>query len=106
MADVDGGGDRAVRAFGLLDGKKTAPARLQIVGRENDNSLIEIEIHEGRKRQVKLMMDAVGHPVIRLERIRFAFMGLEGLKRGKYRILSADEVQRLIMEASGRSSEP
>lgn len=90
----------------ILDGKKTAPARLKIIGMENDNSLIELEIHEGRKRQVKLMLDAVGHPVIRLERTRFSFIGLEGLKRGEYRLLRPNEVQRLKTEALGRSSEP
>ncbi|MGE5422525.1 MAG: pseudouridine synthase [Ignavibacteriales bacterium] len=82
----------------LLDGKTTAPARLKILRLEGGNTWLELELHEGRKRQVKLMMAEVGHPVLRLERIRFAFLELKGLQRGKYRRLLPEEIQRLRTE--------
>lgn len=83
----------------ILDGKTTAPASLKILRLEGDNTWLELELHEGRKRQVKLMLTAVGHPVLRLERIRFAFLEIRGLQRGKYRRLLPEEVQRLRTEA-------
>jgi 23S rRNA pseudouridine2605 synthase len=52
-------------------------------------------IHEGRNRQVKRMLEAVGHPVHRLHRSRYASLTVEDLEPGEWRELSADEVAAL-----------
>ena len=56
---------------------------------------VELSIHEGRKHQVKRMLAAVGHPVTRLHRSRYAGLTLEGLEPGQWRELEPSEVERL-----------
>ena len=56
---------------------------------------IELTLHEGRKHQVKRMCEAVGHPVRRLHRSRYAGLGLEGLAPGEWRALAPEEVEAL-----------
>ena len=60
---------------------------------------MEITIHEGRKRQVKRMLEAVGHPVLRLHRESFGPLELGDLPEGKYRVLSSQEVVALEQAA-------
>ncbi|KQL49249.1 pseudouridine synthase [Brevibacillus choshinensis] len=60
-----------------------------------EKALVELTIHEGRNRQVRRMCDAIGHPVITLERIRLGFLTLEGLQPGQYRPLTSTEVEKL-----------
>jgi 23S rRNA pseudouridine2605 synthase len=80
----------------------TAPAGVRRLG----PSLLELTVHEGRKRQVKRMCAAVGHPVRRLHRSRYAGLTLEGLAPGEWRELSAEEVARLSsLESSPTSSQ-
>ena len=74
-----------------LDDGLTAPARV----RRLRPSRIELAIHEGRKHQVKRMLAAVGHPVTRLHRSRYAGLTLEGLEPGASRELEPFEVDRL-----------
>jgi 23S rRNA pseudouridine2605 synthase len=74
-----------------LDDGWTAPARVRRAGA----GAIEITIHEGRKRQVRRMCAAVGHPAVALERIAFGPLRLGGLAPGKHRRLSDAEVRRL-----------
>jgi 23S rRNA pseudouridine2605 synthase len=74
-----------------LDDGRTAPARVRRLG----PSLVELTIHEGRKHQVKRMLGAVGHPVSRLHRNRYAGLTLDGLAPGEWRELTSDEVKRL-----------
>jgi 23S rRNA pseudouridine2605 synthase len=65
-------------------------------------ALLKIEIHEGKKRQVRRMCAAVGHPVLELKRVGLAFLTLQGLQPGQYRQLTPDEVRSLKkMAASG-----
>lgn len=78
-----------------LEDGLTAPAEVQLIRRDQRSSIIEVTIHEGRKRQVKRMCKAVGHPVLRLKRIALGFLTLEGVEQGKYRYLLRDEVMRL-----------
>jgi 23S rRNA pseudouridine2605 synthase len=74
-----------------LDDSPTAPARV----RRLRANLIEITIHEGRNRQVRRMCEALGHPVLELQRIAFGPLRLGGLGPGEYRRLRAGEVERL-----------
>jgi 23S rRNA pseudouridine2605 synthase len=69
----------------------TAPARV----RQVEPGVLELTIHEGRKRQVRRMIEAVSHRVVSLERVRFGPLRLEGLGRGKVRRLTPAEVERL-----------
>jgi 23S rRNA pseudouridine2605 synthase len=81
---------RLAEGVELEDGR-TAPARVRRLG----PSLVELVIHEGRNRQVKRMLEAVGHPVHRLHRSRYASLTVEDLEPGEWRELSADEVAAL-----------
>jgi 23S rRNA pseudouridine2605 synthase len=86
--------DEAVRRLreGVeLDDGPTGPARVKRLGADR----LEITIHEGRKRQVRRMCEAVGHPVIALERVRFGPLWLGKLEEGRYRRLTAAEVEKL-----------
>jgi pseudouridine synthase len=74
-----------------LDDGRTAPAGVRRLGRAR----IELTIHEGRKHQVKRMLEAVGHPVRRLHRSGYAGLDLRGLAPGEWRELTPDEVRAL-----------
>lgn len=80
-----------LRAGIELDDGLTAPAEIYLLA---DNT-VEVTIHEGRNRQVRRMFAAVGCDVKRLRRIRFAGLTLDGLKVGKFRSLTAEEILRL-----------
>jgi len=88
---------RALRRGVELDDGRTAPARVRRLGPD----LLEIVIHEGRKRQVKRMCEAVGHPVVSLERVRFGPLRLSGLPAGGHRRLTDAEVSRLASAGAG-----
>jgi 23S rRNA pseudouridine2605 synthase len=92
-------GERALRTLreGVeLEDGMTAPAHVRRLAPD----ALELTIHEGRKRQVRRMCAAVGHPVRVLERVRFGPLGLGDLAPGDHRRLTAAEVERL-RRASG-----
>ena len=74
-----------------LDDGPTAPAQVRRLA----PSRVELSIHEGRKHQVKRMLEAVGHPVTRLHRSRYAGLTTEGVDQGRWRELTDDEVESL-----------
>jgi 23S rRNA pseudouridine2605 synthase len=82
--------DRLARGLDLEDGR-TAPARVRLLA----PSRVELAIHEGRKHQVKRMLEAVGHPVLRLHRSRYGPLTLGGLAPGAWRELEPAEVDTL-----------
>lgn len=86
---------QTIRAGILLDDGPASPAECVVLKQQKNKSLLEIKIHEGRKRQVKRMCAAIDHPVIHLKRTGIAFLTLNGLKEGKYRHLSPAEVAEL-----------
>ena len=79
----------------LLDDGMTAPAKAKIIKRGQNSTLIRLTIHEGRKRLVKRMCAAVGHPVRDLRRIRIGTIESDDLIPGEWRHLSQDEVNSL-----------
>ena len=82
----------------MLEDGMTAPADVRLIdaGRGKDSwSRVELSIHEGRNRQVRRMLSAVGHEVIALKRISFAGLTLNNLPRGFYRKLTEREVAYL-----------
>jgi 23S rRNA pseudouridine2605 synthase len=88
---VSGAALRALRTGVALEDGPSAPARVRLV----DRDVIELELHEGRKRQVRRMCEAVGHPVRALERVAFGPLELGTLRPGRHRRLSAAEIERL-----------
>jgi 23S rRNA pseudouridine2605 synthase len=88
---------RELRAGVRLEEGVTAPARVRRVAPD----VLELTIHEGRKRQIKRMCELIGHPVRRLERFRFGPLGLGDLPAGASRRLGAGEVQALLRAAEG-----
>jgi len=95
LGEPDEAALEALRRGVFVDGKSTAPARVQIVRRAGPKSVVELEIHEGRKREVRKMLEAVGHTVVELTRTRFAGLTLKELGPGKWRELRPDELRRL-----------
>lgn len=73
-------------------GEKVSPCKAKILG---DGSVVWISLSEGKNRQVHRMFWSLGYDVKKLERIRYAGLGVDGLKRGEWRYLSAAEVARL-----------
>jgi 23S rRNA pseudouridine2605 synthase len=74
-----------------LEDGKTAPATVRRI----EGNRIELTIHEGRNRQVKRMLEAVGHRVQTLHRSMYGPLSLEGLEPGAWRELEPSEVERL-----------
>lgn len=83
-----------------LDDGLTAPAKVSAL----DDGLVRIVIHEGRKRQVRRMLEAVGHPVIRLVRTRIATLTDSQLAAGEWRVLTPVEVRELATEAGAAAA--
>lgn len=79
----------------FLDGQKTAPAKVTVLAHNPKSSLLRLEIHEGRKREIRRMCRAVGHEVLELKRIGFAGLSLKNLKPGRWRTLEPSEIRRL-----------
>ena len=82
--------------FGIMiDGRKTAKAGAKILKQESLFTDVLITIHEGRNRQIRRMVEALGHQVIRLKRVKYGPVELGALARGEWRELSAQEVSDL-----------
>ena len=73
------------------------PKEVNIVelDKKNQSTLLRIVLTEGKNRQVRKMFEAIGHPVKTLTRVRYDFLTLDGVARGKYRELSIHEVKKL-----------
>ncbi|MBR2715182.1 MAG: rRNA pseudouridine synthase [Ruminococcus sp.] len=79
----------------VLDGRKTAPAQVRVVTKQEGRAVLEIVLREGRNRQIRRMCESVNLEVARLKRVAVGTVKLGGLKQGMYRDLSEDEVRRL-----------
>jgi 23S rRNA pseudouridine2605 synthase len=90
---------RALREGVYLDDGRTQPARVQVVQRRDEYSALSITIHEGRKRQVRRMCEAVGHRVVRLVRVRIGPVTDRHLRPGTWRSLTPAEVRALYAAA-------
>ncbi len=71
----------------------TAPSKLRVIEKGEKASLVEITIHEGKNRQVRLMCDVIGHPVRKLKRIAIGNLKLGDLQEGKWRFLTEHELK-------------
>ncbi|MFA7549921.1 MAG: pseudouridine synthase [Sedimentibacter sp.] len=79
----------------LIDGYKTAPAKVKLINRSQKNTSVQISIHEGKNRQVRKMFEKIGHRVIKLKRISFGNINLGGLMEGQWIYLTDDEIKYL-----------
>ncbi len=78
-----------------IEGKKRAPARIDLLFRSPKSSWLRIELHEGRKHEVRLMCRAIGHEVQELKRVALAGLTLKKMKKGQWRYLEPREVRQL-----------
>jgi len=90
---------RLLRDGVQLDDGRTAQASVRLVSRDERTTEVVMVIHEGRNRQIRRMIEAIGHGVLRLHRTRFDGLSDDGLGLGWARALTADEVARLRSEA-------
>lgn len=101
--------DRLARGI-VIDGRKTAPAEVwiekMIEASGGTDALVAFVIREGRNRQVRRMCEAVGHPVVRLRRVRIGPVRDEHIRPGEFRDLTDREVAALKREASRAPSGP
>lgn len=88
---VSGSALHRLRTGVELDDGKTLPAKVE----QPRPGVLEITLREGRKRQVRRMCEAVGHPVISLQRVAFGPLQLGGLRPGEHRRLTAAEIAKL-----------
>lgn len=81
----------------IINNIKTSKCRVKLKSydKKNNTSLVELTIHEGRNHQVKNMFNVLGYDVLKLTRIRFAFLDCKDLKSGEYRVLTPKEVKKL-----------
>lgn len=80
-----------------IEGGKTSPAKVEVIHAEEKTNTtgLRITIHEGRKRQIRLMCEAVGHPVMSLKRLRYGPLRIKGMRAGEARMLGKQEVDAL-----------
>ena len=101
----DAGALKRIARGVLLDGRRTAPAVAALVtagrGQRGDQALVRITITEGRTRQVRQMCAAVGHPVVRLRRVRIGPIQDQALQPGRFRDLTSREVTILQRAVAG-----
>lgn len=81
----------------IIDGYKTKRAIIKdvVYNKDNETSRVTIIIKEGKYHQVKKMFEAVNHPVLKLKRVRFGIMNLDGLKTGESRRIKPYEIKQL-----------
>ncbi len=83
----------------IIDDRKTAPAQVRVVNKEEGRVVLEIILYEGRNRQIRKMCEAVGLEVARLKRTAIGSIKLGMLKQGAWRELNEDEVRKLMIAA-------
>lgn len=93
----------------VIDGRKTAPAQVEILqiveAQGGEDAVLSLAIHEGRNRQVRKMCEAVGHPVVRLRRVRIGPIHDEHIRPGEFRDLDEREVAALKRVAGAARSD-
>nr|WP_276715926.1 pseudouridine synthase [Kyrpidia tusciae] len=102
---LDNPGIRRLETGIVLDGVRTAPARVRLWDRGRERSEFDITLHEGRNRQVRRMCKAVGHPVLELTRIQYGNLTIDGLAPGEIRPLTEEE-ERILRQLVATGQKP
>ncbi len=79
-----------------IDGVQTRPAQIRVLKRRKEQTQVEVIIHEGKKRQVRKMFQAISHRVLHLKRTAYGNLRLGALPIGKYRILSRNDLKNIF----------
>ena len=79
-----------------IDGVRTSPAAIRVLERRGGQTLVEVVIHEGKKRQVRKMFQAINHRVVHLRRTAYGSLRLGALPSGKYRFLSPNDLKKIF----------
>jgi len=96
----------AQRKAGRTEGAvRTAHVEIKLIARDRDKTVVELTLREGRNRQVRRMLAAVGYPVKKLERVGMGPVKLKGLARGQWRELTRDEIRALKRAAADSRSD-
>ncbi len=80
----------------IIDGAKTAPAKIEPLEQSASNAWFRVTLYEGRNQQIRKMFDSIGHSVIKLRRVAIGFLRHETLKPGEFRRLRESEVKRFM----------
>ena len=86
---------KALREGVFIEGRRTAPAKVEMLHSEARSSGLKITLHEGRKRQIRLMCEVIGHHVISLKRTRLGPLYVKGMRPGECKMLGKKEVDDL-----------
>lgn len=95
VGDLSADAAKELREGVVLDGRKTSCADVKILRKDSLHTELNVRIHEGRNRQVRRMLDAVGCSVQYLRRIQFGPLSLGALQRGQWRELTGEEIANL-----------
>ncbi|MFG0313143.1 MAG: pseudouridine synthase [Phycisphaerales bacterium] len=96
----------AQRKAGRTEGAaRTAHVEIALIARERDKTIVELTLREGRNRQVRRMLAAVGYPVKKLERVGMGPVKLKGLARGQWRELTREEIRALKRAAADQRAD-
>jgi len=87
--------DRLREGIRLRSGEKLARCKILAI-KEGSNSWFEVTLTQGKNRQIREMFESIGHPVLKLRRIRIGFLTNRGLALGQYRFLTPNEVERIL----------
>src|SRR6266545_8205388 len=98
--------ERLRRGVVLDDGTRTAPAEIRKVEETDTNAWFEVTLQEGRNQQIRRMFDSVGHSVLKLRRVRIGFLRDERLGTGAWRLLTEEEVIRLLKPRRRKQPRP
>ncbi|MBP5618331.1 MAG: rRNA pseudouridine synthase, partial [Clostridia bacterium] len=88
-----------------LDGRDTLPCKIEVLTKEEERVVLRFTLYEGRNREIRRLCEAVGLTVMRLKRTAIDTLTLGMLPQGKWRLLTQDEVKRLIRAASSTSQQ-
>lgn len=94
--------DEQLAAFSVgidIDGRRTAPADIRVIHKEEGRTVVEVVLSEGRNRQIRKMFEALDIEVARLKRTAVGSLKLGMLKQGRWRDLTQDEVRKLMLAA-------
>ncbi len=98
--------DEQLSAFSdgiVIDGRKTAPAGIHVLEKQEGRTVVEVALYEGRNRQIRRMFEELGIEVARLKRTAIGSVKLGMLPQGKWRDLTPDEVRKLMLAAERNS---